>query len=193
LIRLAILLFGIVTIFLALNSVYQFDLTAIWDRLVTGFTISVQSPDDDAVARHQQLVALLRGWLDHPFLGVGHGASVYGSIRRETAPWAYELGYVALLFQTGIVGVAAYAAGVLWVFFCAVKIIKGGGELGQMMIPMLVGFCSALIAHATNPYLDRFDGMWMFFLPIAVISHLLSVPRTGAAQSMLSRRIAEIG
>jgi hypothetical protein len=30
-----------------------------------------------------------------------------------------------------------------------------------------------LIANATNPYLLKFDGMWMFFLPLAVINYRL--------------------
>jgi hypothetical protein len=165
---------SVVVLFAGLSSIYQFDVSAIWDRLVTGLDLSSQTIDAGAILRHEQLLALVRGWLEHPILGVGHGASAFGSIRSDTMPWAYELTYLALLFQTGIVGFMAYSAGILWIFYRGVKIIAEGGPLGRMMIPMLVGLCSLLIANATNPYLLKFDGMWMLFLPLAVINFRLT-------------------
>ena len=169
-----IFLAGTLLVFLGLNSIYQFNVAAMWDYFVTGFDFSSQTPDEGAGPRHEQFIALVKGWLDHPFLGAGHGASAYGSIRSQTMPWSYELSYVALLFQVGIVGVTAYAAGVCWIFWQGIKLVKAGGQVGRIMIPMLVGLSGALIAHATNPYLNRFDGMWMLFLPLAVVNYRLS-------------------
>jgi O-antigen ligase len=133
-------------------------------RAIPYFQRAVDSP------RREQFQALTHAWAQHPFLGAGLGASTTGSVRSETMPWAYELYYVALLFQTGLVGVAAYAAGVSWIYIMGVKVIRAGGVLGGIMLPVLVGTSCFLIANAVDPYLARFDGLWVIFLPIAVIN-----------------------
>jgi O-antigen ligase len=154
-------------------SVYQFDSASLWQRFSSGFDLGSQTQDESAIARHEQLIVLFRAWLENPLLGAGHGASALGSIRSEDMPWAYELTYMSLLFQTGIIGFAAYAGGVLWIFYQGIKIIKEGGRLSRIMLPMLVGLANLIIANATNPYLLKFDGMWMLFLPIAVVNYRL--------------------
>jgi O-antigen ligase len=88
-------------------------------------------------------------------------------------PWSYELGYLALLYQIGLVGLLAYAAAVLWVFRRCIESVRVGGEYSRLMIAMLVGLSSALLAHGVDPYLDRFDGMWMFFLPLGALNFWL--------------------
>lgn len=163
-----------VLLFSGLQTFYQFDLASMWEHFVAGFDLSSQTFEYGSAERHQELVALLKGWMDHPIFGVGHGASAFGSIRSETMPWAYELSYVALLFHTGIVGFAAYATGVAWIFCRGIWVLSQGGWVARIMLPMLVGAASMLIANATNPYLARFDGLWVLFLPLAVINYRLS-------------------
>lgn len=169
----AVLTFAVAVIFVGLALIYEVDRHALWEQFISGFDLSAQTPDGDAVERRQQLIALSRGWLDRPLFGAGLGASVLGSIRSETTPWAYELYYLALLYQTGLVGFLAYAAGVMWIFWRGLAIIREGGREAQLMIPMLVGFSGLLIASATNPYLGKFDEMWTLFLPLAVINRRL--------------------
>jgi hypothetical protein len=166
---------SIAIIFFSLTLVYDFDLRLLWDRFVTGFDLSAQTVDAGGTERRQQLIALSNGWLNRPFWGAGLGASALGSIRSETMPWSYELYYLSLLYQTGIVGFVAYAGGIAWIFRQGIKIIREGGELGRLMIPMLVGCAGFLIATATNPYLDRFDGLWVLFLPLAIVNYRRSV------------------
>jgi len=162
-------------IFVSLSLIYEFDLRLLWDRFASGFDLSAQTVDRGGAERRQQFIALSRGWLNRPFWGAGLGASALGSIRSETMPWSYELYYLSLLYQTGIVGMAAYAAGIAWIFWRGIKIVREGGQLGGIMIPMLVGCACFLIATGTNPYLDRFDGLWVLFLPLAVINYRLSL------------------
>jgi O-antigen ligase len=165
---------AVVILFAGLTMVYDFDVHLLWDRFAVGFDLSSQTPDDDAAPRNQQFHALTRGWLDQPIFGAGLGASVLGSIRSETMPWSYELSYVALLYQTGIVGFLAYTAAVAWIFRRGIQVIGKGGHLAQIMIPLLVGLSGLLIANGTNPYLGCFDEMWTLFLPLAVINYRLS-------------------
>lgn len=45
---------------------------------------------------------------------------------------------------------------------------------GPWMLAVLTGVSGLLIANATNPYLAKFDFMWVLFLPLAIINrHLL--------------------
>ena len=123
--------------------------------------------------REEQYAALLDGWSENLILGGGHGSYVPASLRSETMPWAYELYYLALLYQTGVVGMTFYTAGVLWIYWMGVKIIREGGVLARMMFPTLVALSCFLIASGTNPYLPRFDGLWVIFLPVALINFWL--------------------
>jgi hypothetical protein len=166
---------GIILLFIGLSSIYSFNLSSMWDRFASGFDLGSQTLDEGSALRNEQFYALMRGWMEHPILGAGHGASAFGSIRSQNMPWAYELSYLALLFQTGLVGFVAYTAGVGWILHQGLKMIREGGHLGRMMIPVMVGCCSMLIVNGTNPYLSRFDGMWMLFLPLMVINYRRSV------------------
>ena len=86
-------------------------------------------------------------------------------IRSDVMPWAYELSYLALLYQTGLVGLGIYATGIAWIYFMGVKILRSGGMFAESMLPLLVGMTCFLVANATNPYLAKFDGLWIIFLP----------------------------
>jgi len=166
----AVLALAAVVLFAGFTLIAELDLHELWDHFGAGFDLSTQTPDGDAVERRQQFIELSRGWLERPLFGAGLGASVLGSIRSETTPWAYELYYLAILYQTGLVGCLAYAAGIAWIFWCGLKIIGQGGDDAQIMIPLLVGFCGLLIANGTNPYLGKFDEMWTIFVPLSAIN-----------------------
>ena len=171
------LLLGVFVILLlvGLSFFYDFQLSTMWSQFASAFDFGSQATADNELSRREQFVALFHGWMEHPFFGNGHGSGSLASIRSDTMPWAYELSYLALLFQVGLVGVAAYLGGVLWIFRQGINIIREGGPLGRIMLPVLTGFLGVLIANATNPYLLKFDGMWMFFLPLAVINcHLIA-------------------
>lgn len=136
-----------------------------------GFAFDV---DPIALMRARQLDALLDAWWQAPVLGLGHGASAPGMIRDTQMPWAYELSYAALLMQTGVAGVAMYAVGFVWIGLMAVLVARHDDELGRWLTPMLVGLTCFLVGNATNPYLLKFDYMWVIFVAVAVINHWLT-------------------
>lgn len=158
------------TLVLYLNAVYQFSLASVWRMFLQGFDFA---RDVSATARSNQLTALVTEWADAPVLGAGHGASAAGSIRSVAMPWAYELSYAALLFHTGLLGFTVYAAAVAWIYVEGWRVIRDGGDLGRYMLALLVGLSCFLIGNATNPYLEKYDLMWVIFLPVAVINHRL--------------------
>jgi hypothetical protein len=167
-------IFGLVIltsiIYLCLNIFVGIDFFAIEESLYSGFDFG---NDEIAALRSEQFFALLKGWLENPLLGSGLGGTVEGMVRSDEQPWSYELSYMALLFHTGIIGVSIYFSGVAWIFVKAYKIIRSGDRLAFYFIPVIVGSACFLIANGTNPYLEKFDYMWIIFLPIALINYKL--------------------
>ncbi|MEP7117107.1 MAG: hypothetical protein ABI880_05970 [Acidobacteriota bacterium] len=133
----------------------------------TGFEFNT---DPVAMLRRDQLGALVTGWLADPFLGSGHGAAAPGVIRSVETPWAYELSYMALLYHTGLVGLLAYASGVAWIGVKGYEIARSGWIEAPSMVATFVGTASFLIANATNPYLEKYDYVWVIFLPVAFVN-----------------------
>jgi O-antigen ligase len=161
---------GVFLVILLLRPVYTISFEGFFDRFSSGFDFSATSVDNSPDERRQQFFALLNGWYEHPVFGAGLGEPAYGSIRSDVMPWAYELSYLALLYQTGLVGMGIYAAGIAWIYFMGIRILRSGGMFGESMLPLLVGMTCFLIANATNPYLAKFDGLWIIFFPVAVIN-----------------------
>lgn len=165
---LALYLFAILAIaVLSFSYYFNFDSLAYLDFLLTGLDFD---SDRSAVARRDQLNILINGWADRPFFGYGQGTSVHGLLRSATHPWAYELSYVALLFHTGLVGFACYAGGIVWIVWQGLRLIRAGGTISAHMLAALVGMLSFLTGNATNPYLEKFDFMFVIFYPTALIN-----------------------
>jgi hypothetical protein len=163
--------------------VSEISLSGLKERFAAGFDFS-DSTNDSGSARAEQYRALTASIADRPLLGYGLGASNHESVRSTEMPWAYELYYVALLYQVGVVGFVAYSIGMLWIYFSTVKSVRSGSS--QPLIPVLVGMTSMLIANGTNPYLTRFDGLWTIFLPLAYVNYELLRRRNFGSDSQLS-------
>ena len=180
------LVFMIILLFLYLKSLVGLDIMAIVNNFLTGFAFG---RDISATARSEQFFALIKEWANMPLFGAGHGASVSGSIRSAEYPWAYELSYIALLFHTGLVGFFLYASSVIWIFWIGLKIIKSRDRLKFYILPVLVGTSCFLIGNATNPYLEKFDCMWVIFLPVALINYwLLRSVKSGKRTMFLTKK-----
>lgn len=122
--------------------------------------------------RTEQFVSLMNGWLESPLLGAGLGVNA-DVIRSEFVPGAYELTYVARLFQTGVVGLAIYIYQIYWIIKKLFRISAKYPHKREFVIPTLTGFLCLLIAEFTNPYLSSFDGMWIIFYALAIVNHVL--------------------
>jgi hypothetical protein len=151
----------------ALRWLYGFDLVALGREFITGFQFS---SDPVAITRASQFQRLTEAWLEAPLLGKGFGATIPEFVRSEEMPWAFELSYMALLFNAGLVGALAYALGIMSIFGVGLYIVRFGGSLGRLLLPVLLGSGSFLIANATNTYLLKFDYEWVIFLPLAFVN-----------------------
>lgn len=154
-------------LFRSFSEYYEFSLDSILLQFMSGFDFESSM---SSYYRLEQYYALINSWMAAPFFGNGFGAVAAGSIRNESTPWAYELYYLALLNQVGIFGILVYASGILWIYANSVRIISKGGYYAYYMLPAIVGMTCFLIATATNPYLTKFDFMWVIFIPVAIIN-----------------------
>ena len=129
------------------------------------------STNESNIVRRLQFDALVDGVAERPLLGQGLGAAAYYT-RSDDAPWSYELSYVALAFNFGIVGLLWFAAGVIYLLAELVQLVgrRGVPETERLHIAcFLAGLVAFLIANATNPYLAKFDYMWTLFIPLAFV------------------------
>jgi hypothetical protein len=178
---------GVLIVVLTVISHFEFGVApgTLSGKVAQGFDVT--STDPGPSTRVDQFHYLIAGWEKGPLFGSGYGAIVPGFQPRPdvvqgirlgvTQPWSYELSYVALLYHTGLFGLGLYAAGVLWIFWSGLRIIRSGHPLARRVIPVLVGTASFLIANATNPYLEKYDYMWVIFLPLAYVNLWLLAER----------------
>lgn len=159
-----ILIFFVV---IAISSLLFFNL---WPEYVASRITSIFDFTEDRsnIERNIQFTALWDGFASSPIFGLGAGAAAEYA-RSEDMPWAYELYYVSMLFQYGILGTAIYAAGIVFLtLFLILQVRKKGRKSFEFYY--LAGFLSFLIASATNPYIAKFDYMWIIFIPVAMMN-----------------------
>ncbi|MFZ7131934.1 MAG: O-antigen ligase family protein, partial [Eubacteriales bacterium] len=153
--------------YLLINNYYDVQISKVYFDITNAF---VENFDSTNSVRRQQFFALIEGWKENPILGSGSGAPAPGYIRDVNMPWAYELVYVAKLFHTGLVGFIIYSLQIFWIYLLSYRIIKSKSHLKYYTISIITGMTAFLIANASNPYLEKYDYMWVVFLPIAIIN-----------------------
>ena len=116
-----------------------------------------------------QFNSLMEGFWQYPAVGQGAGA-VASYVRTPDMPWAYELFYVSMLFQYGVIGFSMYVIGVAMLVMFLMKQVRLKGR-ASFEFYYLAGFISFLLATATNPYLAKFDYMWVIFIPVAMLNY----------------------
>jgi hypothetical protein len=153
---------------LVVVNVFSLDIAANVASFQTGFDFNIAS--GSAGTRAAQFRGLLEGWSESPIFGAGAGAVAPGPIRSFEAPWAYELYFLALLFQAGIVGIFIYGGTVA---YAALRVASNARRDAAMLgwtPPILVGLAGFLIGTATNPYLGKFDSLWVLFILMVLLN-----------------------
>ena len=166
--RLALLLLALAVV-LALAFVSgALNIELLSERLTSIFDFNT---NDSNILRRLQFESLAKGIAEHPLLGQGLGAAADYS-RSDEQPWSYELSYVLLVFNFGLLGFLLFAAGVVFLLAKLAQISSLRGILESehlSAICYLAGLTAFLIANATNPYLAKFDYMWTLFVPLAFV------------------------
>ncbi|MGL4663349.1 MAG: hypothetical protein ACRCV7_06680 [Culicoidibacterales bacterium] len=125
--------------------------------------------DNGSLIRMEQINDLIRTWTWKPMLGWGEGANSLNTIRSNVSG-AYEMTYFALLMQRGVIGTVLYFLNI-WIIMKRLFVTaKQGIELKQKErnLAALVGFICILFSNATNPTIQSFDGLFLFFFPVFI-------------------------
>jgi O-antigen ligase len=132
--------------------------------------------DNSAGQREQQAPKLWHAFKQNPVFGDGLGAVVYPHfVRDPAAPWSYELTYLQLLFQMGLLGLLA----VLALPLVAVRRGLRDATTGALQAPPLAGamaILGILVASATNPYLLSSFGMLCVAIGLSMVGRAESTP-----------------
>ena len=141
--------------------------------LAEEFLSAFQGREVSSGARFEQASALWTAFATSPLVGNGLGAAVE-VVRSEDQPWAYELWFLALLMNVGILGILVYAAAIVWVLVTGAKMSRMDREFATQFIPLASALIIFLLMTATNPYLAKFDYLWVIFMPVALINARLT-------------------
>lgn len=125
--------------------------------------------DASAGSRVDQAPKLWGAFKSNPVFGDGLGAVIRPRyVRDPSAPWSYELTYLQILFQMGVVGLIA----VLALPLAAVWRGLESAAVGTLRAEPLAGAMAVLgilVASATNPYLLSSFGMLGIAIGLSLI------------------------
>jgi len=144
---------------------------------VTPRIFDIQSALKSESARYIQTMSLLESWEGSEIFGNGFGAAA-AVVRSESAPFSYELTYIALLMKTGLLGLI-YVTGLLFLIHYSInssirpKVIEVGSNSS-----VYIGFLLFFLLTFTNPYLFTIHGMVLFIcLIVAATNKYVGVHR----------------
>jgi hypothetical protein len=111
--------------------------------------------------RSAQMNMLIKEISVSPFFGRGIGYIISECIRSEQQPWRFELSYLGMTLNIGIVGMIFFVL----LYLRWVKIALLGSISHQIAVPLLCGSIFFVICSATNPYILSVEYLWIYFIP----------------------------
>ena len=163
----------ILYIFLILFFIASFLLSSFYS-IQSNFTGSdidlvnrIDSEFSEESIRVNQLPFLLNYFFHHPW-GSGFGVILPKSdiyIRDSISRWKFELTYLQLLCNTGILGIFFYLTLFISLFKKLRKLFLHT-NISMIVCSTLNGLQLFLIATFTNPYISSFESIFLIFLPI---------------------------
>ncbi|KAB8036834.1 hypothetical protein GCL60_13395 [Silvanigrella paludirubra] len=125
--------------------------------------------------RFFQINRLFEWWKEKPLLGWGLGNSDLNTIRDRGNPWAYESYFVYLIGAIGVIGLLTYISTFLYLIYNLLneknynteQYFKEFNIFGKSIAVALLSFMGPCFF---NPYLPKFDMMWIFILPLLLLN-----------------------
>ena len=110
-------IFLFIVILFVLNSMLNVFSNAIGmnniiDKIIETVQAGISSNASGVISRGNNIKALLDMWANSPLIGFGLNSYAIISIANSLTKWSYEVVYVALLAQTGLIGVTIFFSGV---------------------------------------------------------------------------------
>jgi O-Antigen ligase len=142
--------------------------------------VSLVTPQNELSTsyRLQQAPQLLRGFRRHPVLGSGLGATLPSGFRRnQSEPWSFELSYLQLLFQLGVVGMVLLLTAPVWALYRGLRSLTHADQGRRIAVATAVGgIAGFLFTSGGNPYLMTSVGMLALAILLAMTEQAMAVP-----------------
>lgn len=163
----------IILLVFTIFSLYYFKFHSYLENL---FLLKIsQNPNNSSGDRVYQIFQLLAWWSEKPILGWGLGNYDINMMRDMITPWAYEAYFIYLLGATGILGLVIYATAFFSIIFLLLKNNSNPeGNLERKFSTASISVSVALLAFLGpcffNPYLPKFDTLWIFLVAFIIIN-----------------------
>jgi hypothetical protein len=128
-------------------------------------TLSKSSDKIGAVMRQNQMRILIHQIALSPWLGHGLGYIVPQCIRSVRQPWRFEITYLGIVMNIGLLGLFLY--GIVYLRWLTGAICSSMDK--SVCFPLVGGSLFFLICAATNPYIMSVEHLWIFFLPYLLV------------------------
>ncbi len=127
--------------------------------------------------RLEQAPQLLRGFRRHVLLGSGLGATLPSGFRRnKPEPWSFELSYLQLLFQLGVIGIVLLLAAPWWALYRGVRSLARANPDRRVAIAAAIGgIAGFLFTSGGNPYLMTSVGMLALAVLLVMTEHAIAI------------------
>lgn len=136
---------------------------------ILGGTEAAAGASESSNVRLKQVPELLDGFYDNPVVGSGMGAVLPSGYRRsEQVPWSFELAYMQLLFQLGIVGMLLLAWLPLAVMRDAVSVMLADPPRHMPAAAGVASIVGLLVIYASNPYLITSAGTMALAISVSM-------------------------
>jgi O-antigen ligase len=129
------------------------------------------------LVRKEQLEFFINKIKDRPIIGYGIGAHDIRYVRDPTNPTHFELGYVSMIYKGGLLLFFTVSLFCAYFFLSSLRIIKLYPVYFNRVVPILAGWLSLLIYHASNPIFSQFSYLLFFFLFFYMIYVIKSVKK----------------
>ena len=142
--------------------------------------------------RLEQAPQLLRGFRRHVVLGSGLGATLPSGFRRDQSePWSFELSYLQLLFQLGVVGILLLLAVPAVALYRGIRSFAHADLDHRVPIAAAIGgMAGFLFTSGGNPYLMTSVGMLAFAVLLAMTEEAMAttsiIPETAGVAALPS-------
>lgn len=174
--KICFLIFLLVILITALNKILGFNIiNSINSTIANAF----EKSDYSGTVRSKQIETLLKDWTKKPILGWGlaaysteyyhYKAALWGRV-SVTDKWSYEFYYLALLFQTGILGISILGGFIYRLLKSIYRFIKTTDNLEEkfLITAFFYGILSFFIAGATNPMITS---TWFWFITLIIFRY----------------------
>ena len=138
------------------------------DNLCNSVKIIERSESSDkagAQIRNSQIQILIEKISTSPWLGSGLGSIIPNCIRSVEQPWRFEISYLTMAKDIGLLGVFLMSI----VYLRWTLSVMSSSLDKSVSIPLLGGSLFFIICSVTNPYIMSVENIFVYFIPYILV------------------------